>query len=148
KRRLPRDFSSGSSGSNKHVTLLNALTDTVVRVDKNGVVMGLTASLRSPWLEVDAKQSGKTWLDLFPAELAIVIREKIDAALASGTSRRFSFRHLLPTESRRFQARVVLGRKDQVFLILRDITERSRLEYQIREIAEREQTSIGQDLHD
>ena len=47
-----------------------------------------------------------------------------------------------------FEARIVPADEQEVMVIIRDVSERNRLEREILEVSERERGRIGQDLHD
>jgi len=132
----------------KHLPLLNVITDTVVRLHKDGTLLDLKTPLKSPWPATDLQLVGKKWVDLFPSDVTALVMQSVKAAMESGGGQDFFFRHMLPGEFREFEARIVHSGKEEMLLILRDITERARLEYQIQEITEREQARIAQDLHD
>ncbi|HWN94086.1 MAG TPA: ATP-binding protein, partial [Methylomirabilota bacterium] len=72
----------------------------------------------------------------------------VTAALRTREPQTFTCQYLLPDELRDFEARGVACADDEVLVIIRDVTERKRLEREILEASSREQQRIGQDLHD
>jgi signal transduction histidine kinase len=72
----------------------------------------------------------------------------ITAALRTREMQTFTCQYLLPDELRDFEARGIACADDEVLVIIRDVTERKRLEREILEISNREQRRIGHDLHD
>jgi two-component system, LuxR family, sensor kinase FixL len=80
--------------------------------------------------------------------LASEAMRHLTAALRSREVQTFTCQYLLPDEVRDFEARGVACGDDEVLVVIRDVTERKRLEREIIEATSREQQRIGQDLHD
>jgi two-component system sensor kinase FixL len=60
----------------------------------------------------------------------------------------FDFQFPLGEQVRDFEARVTVCGADELMAIVRDVTERKRLEEEVLEISARERRRIGDDLHD
>ena len=74
--------------------------------------------------------------------------ETIAKALKTQQPQTLTGSYLFPDEVRDFEARGVASAEDEILVIVRDVTDRKRLEREIIEAASREQQRIGQDLHD
>src|SRR6185503_12616813 len=71
---------------------------------------------------------GKTLLDLAPEALAEPTRYYLEQTLQTGEVHSFDFRFPLSGRVRDFEARVAVCGDDEVVAIVRDVTERKRLE--------------------
>jgi PAS domain S-box-containing protein len=73
-------------------------------------------------------------------------------ALGLGNDRGSTFNHRLASGETRaveiHSSRIVVGRKELLFSIIHDVTERQRLEAQVLNASELERQRIGRDLHD
>lgn len=132
----------------KNRALLNALPDLMFRVRKDGVILEFKASKDSHLPAAGADLVGKKIDELLPAQIAAQVSHYLDLTLSTSATQTFTCQYLLPDDLRDFEARSVYCGDGEVLAIVRDVTERKRLEKEILEISNREQQRIGQDLHD
>jgi PAS domain S-box-containing protein len=128
--------------------LLDALPDFIFRIRNDGTIL----DFRAPR---DAASGGDTSCaprknskDRFWKTLA---QETVCALRQSGqfgASRSFEFRCSLSGENRDFEVRVGVSGPDELLLVVRDVTERRRLEREVLEISGQERQRLGHDLHD
>ena len=128
--------------------LLAILPDLLFRVRKDGVILEFHAGTGNSLLIDEANLVGKNVKHLLSTQLATEAMRCINAALRSRETQTSTCQYLLPDELRDFEARGVPCADDEVMVIVRDVTERKRLEREILETVSREQQRIGQDLHD
>jgi PAS domain S-box-containing protein len=103
--------------------LLEAIPDTVLRVDSAGVVLDYVAGeVLRDLLSDNGRVIGKSIMNLLPSQFANPARGLIHAALRSGKLQHFEFEVKLGSESRYFEARSLPFGEDEVLLILRDFT--------------------------
>ena len=135
--------------------LLNAIPDTIFRIDREGMILDFKEGKpsgkrprfkqivgmnvrdlpgRYPWLPRDVVEKG---MDCLRHVLGTGETEIYEQRIAGFGEAYFYFEVL-----------VTMSGKDEVLGIIRDITERRLLEKQVLEISEWEQQRIGQDLHD
>lgn len=126
--------------------MVEAIPDLIFRLDRKGVFLDYNAPeellARPP-----AEFLGRHLADVLP-EIAGEADRALGRALATGKMQNFEYRLEAPSGWRDFEARLVPIGEDEALAIVRDITERKRLEREILEVSGREQLRIGQDLHD
>src|SRR5207249_4788398 len=91
---------------------------------------------------------GKALPQLAPDRLVEPIRYYLERALKTGEAQSFEFQFCRRQEMRHLEARVSVCGANEVLAIVRDVTERKRLEEEVLEISARERRRIGHDLHD
>jgi PAS domain S-box-containing protein len=128
--------------------MLAILPDLLFRVRKDGVIQEFHAGAGNPHLIAEANLVGKNVRHLLSSQLAGEAMRHLAAALRTREVQTFTCQYLLPDEVRDFEARGVACAEDEVLVLVRDVTERKRLEREIIEATSREQQRIGQDLHD
>ncbi len=126
----------------------SCVMDMIFRIRKDGTVVEYKAATDVPFTLEEATVLGKTLKQLLPAALATEATHKLHAALKTKQVQTLTGQFLLPEEVRDFEARAVICGEDEVLAVVRDITDRKRLEREILEVSSREQQRIGQDLHD
>ncbi|MFB3787487.1 MAG: ATP-binding protein [bacterium] len=128
--------------------LLSAIPDVILRMDENGRLLDFhTGKGYSPWENLDEK-IGKSIMHVIPPDAAEQTLVCIQEALRTQEVQRLEFRVPASREIYVFESRIVTGGEHEVLAIIRDITELKRLENEILDISNREQTRLGQDLHD
>lgn len=132
----------------KNRALLSALPDLMFRLRQDGVILEFKAATDSHLPSVVADLAGRNISELLPTQIAAQAMHYLELTLRTGVTQTFTCQHLLPDELRDFEARSVQCGDGEVLAIVRDVTERKRLEKEILEISNREQQRIGQDLHD
>jgi PAS domain S-box-containing protein len=129
-------------------TLLAILPDMLFRVRRDGTVLEFNAGKDNALLVAEEALVGKNIKQLLPGGLAAEALQHITAALRTRQVQTFGSQFLMPDELRDFEARAMACVEDEVMIIIRDVTERKRMEREIVEATSREQQRIGQDLHD
>ena len=128
--------------------LFNLVPDMVFRLRQDGTILEFKPAKDIPLLTPTVEIVGQNLKDLLPAQVAMQAMHYLDQTLRTGQVQTFTCQHLLPDDLRDFEARSVLCGPDEVLALVRDVTDRKRLEKEILEISSREQQRIGQDLHD
>jgi PAS domain S-box-containing protein len=128
--------------------LVALIPDLLFRVRKDGTVLEIHVGKDNPFLLPEANLIGKNLKHLLSTQLAAEAMQQIGAALRTRQVQTFTCEYLLPDALRDFEARGVACADDEVLVLVRDVTERKRLEREIIETSSREQQRIGQDLHD
>jgi two-component system, LuxR family, sensor kinase FixL len=128
--------------------LLNVGPDLIFTVRKDGLVLEVHAP-KDNELSASANNAvGRRVMDLLPVQIGQQSMHYIEKALRTGQPQVFSIQHSLPNRLRVFEARISPTGPDQVFALVRDVTDRKLLQREILEITNRERVQIGQDLHD
>jgi PAS domain S-box-containing protein len=128
--------------------LVALIPDLLFRVRKDGTILEIHVGKDNPFLLAEANLIGKNVKHLLSTQLAGEAMQQIGAALRTRQVQMFTCEYLLPDALRDFEARGVACADDEVLVLIRDVTERKRLEREIIETSSREQQRIGQDLHD
>jgi signal transduction histidine kinase len=132
----------------KSGALLCLVPDMVFRLRRDGCILDFKPAKDSPALTPSIDLVGRNLKDLLPDQVASQAMHYLDLTLSTGHIQTFTCQHLLPDAPRDFEARSVVCGENEVLALVRDVTDRRRLEKEIIEISSREQQRIGQDLHD
>ena len=132
----------------RFAALLGLLPDTILRIRRDGTILEYHPSQDSELsLSVSQVQGGRLQ-DLLPGRYAEEAMELIARALRKDLVQSHTVEIPVNSLVRELEARVVACGVDEVMVLVRDVTDRQRLEKEILEISHREQQRIGQDLHD
>ena len=128
--------------------LVDAIPDFIFRLRGDGTILDF-----KPPKDVDlsirvSELLGKALLGLASATLAESRQYYLERTLQTGEVHCFDFQFPLGEQVRDFEARVTVCGANEVMAIVRDVTERKRLEEEVLEISARERRRIGDDLHD
>jgi len=128
--------------------LVDAIPDFIFRLRGDGTLLDFKAP-KDTNLSICASQLlGKALLELAPETVAESTRYFMERTLRTGEVHSFDFQFPLGEQVRDFEARVTVCGANEVMAIVRDVTERKRLEEEVLEISARERRRIGDDLHD
>ncbi|MBI5388146.1 MAG: PAS domain S-box protein [Verrucomicrobia bacterium] len=128
--------------------LLAAVPDMVFRLRRDGTILEFKPAKDSPPLTPSIELVGRNLTELLPDQVARQAMHYLELTLSTRRIQTFTCQHLLPDYLRDFEAHSVLCGEDEVIAVVRDVTDRKKLEKEILEISSREQQRIGQDLHD
>lgn len=128
--------------------LLGVVTDSVLRIRSDGVILEYHPSKDTEFSLSSTQVEGRRLAEVVPGRLAEEALELVGMALERGTVQTRSAEIPLNSLVREIEARVVPCGPAEVIALVRDVTDRQRLEKEILEISHREQQRIGQDLHD
>jgi signal transduction histidine kinase len=135
-----------SEGKNR--ALLYAIPDLMFQIRKDGTVLDCKQPKDDSSIGPDAQILARKVTEVMPKRTAEQMMYYIEKTLETGEFQIFEYQALVKGDLRENEARVVVCGEDEVLMIVRDVTDRKRLEREILEIAETEQRRIGQDLHD
>src|SRR5213594_1126743 len=128
--------------------LLKIIPDLIFTVRKDGMVLDVHAPKDNELTPSASNAVGRRLMDLLPVQLGQQATYYIEKALRTGQAQVFSIQHALPNRTRVFEARISPSATDEVYALVRDVTDRKLLQREILEITNRERVQIGQDLHD
>jgi hypothetical protein len=127
---------------------LDALPDLYVRLHSDGTVLGCRTSDEHNLSALPGQAAGKRLSDLLPAPSAMQMAEAIQQVLR--THRPFQIEYTLPDPhgDRTFEARLVCFGKSELIAIIREVSDRRRVELeQGRLIQELQQGRLIEELH-
>jgi PAS domain S-box-containing protein len=115
----------------KNRALVNAIPDLMFRIRRDGTYLDFKAPPDAALRPPPEGFVGRKVYDVLPAEAARQSMEHIERALATGEIQVYEFQLTLEGQERDFEARVVVSGPDEVLTIVRDVTDRKRLEAQL-----------------
>jgi len=151
-RKMAEDALKESTTRNK--ALLNAIPDLIFRISRDGTILDLKKGksfgqrLRTHVLLGRNVQELPDYFKVLSGEIVRQGMKNVSHVLQTGETQ--IYEHRFTHNDSVFYSEVLLtaSGENEVLGIIRDITERRRLEKQVLEISEWEQQRIGQDLHD
>jgi signal transduction histidine kinase len=127
---------------------LSTLSDPAFVLRKDGVIVEAYIPAHYELAITSAAVVGRSIRDLLPPQIGQQAMHYVEKACRTRETQTFASQYLLPGRVREFQAKVTLCGKNELLAVVRDISTQKLLEKEIVEITSREQTRIGQDLHD
>ncbi len=110
------------------IAMLNAIPDMMFRLDRHGIFLDYKADIRDLHRQVSFL-IGQRNRDVTPPEFADLVERKIGETLAAGQVQSFEYQLPVPGAGvQDFEARMAPCGQDEVLAIVRNITERKRLE--------------------
>ncbi len=136
------------NSESKNRALLNAIPDLMVRIRSDGTYLDYKAPREFQPAYLSDEIVGTNIFDVLPTQAAHQWMYYLRKAVTTGESQTFEY-HIEHNGSKfDCETRIVLSSVDEVLAIVRDITERKRLEKQILQIRDTERKRIGDELHD
>ncbi|WP_052672422.1 PAS domain S-box protein [Aliterella atlantica] len=135
-RKRAEDALRSSVATNR--ALLNAIPDCMFRINHEGVFVNSKAAKDNYLPLPTAEFLGKNLSDVFPQDVAMPLMDCVQLALATGNVQIFEYQLLLNGNLLDFEARIAVSAENEVMAIIRDITERKRVETDIRTALEKE----------
>jgi PAS domain S-box-containing protein len=112
--------------------LLDAIPDLMFRIRADGTYLGYKADRPSDLVTPPEEVIGRTVRERLPAELAEMLMAAIGRALAGEGAQTVEYELEVAGEQRYYEGRVAASADDEVLLIVRNITERKRVEAALR----------------
>jgi PAS domain S-box-containing protein len=120
----------------RHRALLAAMPDMVFRLDRTGTYLDYKADRVTDLVVPPEAFLGRRIAEVLPADVAIEAEATIKRVLASGGTETIEYTLDLSGDSRDFEARLVPVGPDEVVAVVRDVTERNRVNTELREALE------------
>jgi PAS domain S-box-containing protein len=113
-------------------TLVEAVPDTMLRIDRNGLVLDIEEGKDSALWMAPMTLIGHLLEEALPDEVAALARTRIAAAFTTGTTQLFEFRLRDGAAGiRDLEARIVVLSAGEAMVFVRDISERKRFEREL-----------------
>ncbi len=117
--------------------------DIVFRVNRDGVLLHYEARDRSMLLIPPEEFLNRPMSRFMPADLAQAALERIGKTLATGTMQTMEYELTLAGHDRVFEARMAPVTGDEIIMVVRDITDRTRAQDALRQSEERFRTLVA-----
>jgi PAS domain S-box-containing protein len=145
-RKLTENALRDSEARNR--ALLNAIPDLIVRIHKDGTYLDYKSPKDFHPIFRLHNAIGKNVNEVLPPKVARQVMFHLQKTLRTGKTEIFEYHLESNGRQRECEARIVTSGADEVLAIVRDISERKRLEKEILKISEIERQRIGDELHD
>jgi PAS domain S-box-containing protein len=106
--------------------LVNAIPDLMLRISKDGIYLDYNSPQNSQVYQTNQNVIGASIYDTLPSEVAQQRMHYIKQALATGKPQIFEYQFSVNGITYEQEARIVVSGKDEVVVIVRDITERKQ----------------------
>ncbi len=112
----------------KHRALLDAIPDAMITIGQDGTVLEYKTPHDSMLPQPSREFPVKTISDLLPSSFTMLALDHVDLALQTGDLQVFEYQLSIREQRHDFEARVLVSGQNEVLCILRDITERKRID--------------------
>ncbi len=116
--------------------LVDAIPDTMTRLSRGGVILDARIPRDFPAPVAPTGIIGKSLLDVLPPEIAARLMECIGLTLETGKMQSLEFQASFNEEFRFREARMAVCGGNEVICLMRDITDRKRIEREMQEARE------------
>ena len=118
--------------------LLDAIPDSMFRISNEGIFVNFKA-VKNNRLPLPTQEFlGKSLYEVFPEEVANPMMDCVQLALTIKNMQVLEYQLLLEDKLLDYEARIAVSAENEVMAIIRDITERKRVETDIRNALEKE----------
>lgn len=118
--------------------MLDAIPDLMFRMDHQGVFLDYKADIHDLYTQDISSIIGLRNRDITPPEFSRLIEQKIKETLDTGKTQTFEYRLPLPDKSvHDYEAHMAVSGANEVVAVVRDITERKKMERELIEVNER-----------
>lgn len=112
----------------KNRALLKAIPDVILRIGKDGTYLDYIPAKDSEFSFTSSQMVGKNEYDVLPMEVARERMRYVHFALETGKPQMFEYQLQIDDKIRVEEARIVVSGQNEVLAIIRDVTERKRVE--------------------
>ena len=127
----------------RHKALLEALPDLIFRMSKDGTYLAFTGNERD-LIAPPSETIGRKLHEVVPKEAADSITRCIDTVISAGGVQTVEYQLRMGPLNRHFEARVVESGREEVLLIVRDISDRKRTEAQLQHLQDELRTRFDE----
>ncbi len=131
--RANRNLESRLRSEKRNQALLDAIPDLMFVVGRDGTFLDYKPASS---IELDAAPSdltGRKIHEVLPPEIAETCMERLTGAMQTGDPQMFEYSMTVGGTSREFEARMAMSGAEEALAIIRDVTERNRLEEEFRQ---------------
>jgi PAS domain S-box-containing protein len=118
--------------------LLNAIPDLIFRISRDGTFVNYKAPKSSELFIRESEFLGKKVDEIMPSEVALPALQCVELALQTGELQVFEYQLPRHDGTSYWEARFAVSGRDEVMVIVRDITKRKQAEEELRKTLEKE----------
>jgi signal transduction histidine kinase len=144
----PQEEEGGPCFESRVNAFLSTLSDPAFVLRKDGIIVEAYVPPHYEFALAPNAVVGRSIRDLLPPQIGQQAMHYIEKACRMQQTQCFTSQYLLPGKAREFQAKVTPCGRNELLAVVRDVSTQKLIEKEIVEITSREQTRIGQDLHD
>ena len=102
--------------------LTGGIADTILRIDRDGIVVGYQPSTETPLFPLEGTVLGRRLKEILPESLSERCIDALASVFVTGEPQSFDFHREVEGEPRSYQARFARSGQNEVLTILRDMT--------------------------
>ncbi|HRV92266.1 MAG TPA: PAS domain S-box protein [Anaerolineae bacterium] len=121
----------------QQLQILNAIPDLIIRVNRDGVILDIKPSEDIDLFSEPKEFIGKSLVEVLPTKIAQQAMQAIRLTFVAENTQRFEYQLTSQQQLYDYEARTSVIEKDEVLLIVRDITQRKRVEQERFQYIER-----------
>ena len=140
RKRIQQQTAELRASESRYRALLENIPDQIFRLSKEGIFLDYHAGSENALYSPPEEFLNKTVKDALPPELACLTLDKEKRAIETGKIQNFEYQLPINGENRDYEARMIAHGKNEVTVIIRDITTRKQTEKELRESEKRYQT--------
>ncbi len=110
----------------RNKAIIDAIPDCILRVSASGTILDASYSEEHCFGPASEDMVNQPLTKLFPAEVIALMNEHIEKTLETGILQYFEFQ--MPDSNPKIEARIAVSGNDEVLIMMRDISDRARLE--------------------
>ncbi len=139
-----RDITAHKRTEAQNQALLDAIPDVVLRYRADGTCLAYNSVNHEGLVTAPDLFVGKTVTDVLPPDAGNLALHNIQQAIKTGKVQTYEYAQHIYGQEHYFQARMEVCAPDEVLAVVRDVTERKRIEAELRRINQRAQTQVEQ----
>jgi PAS domain S-box-containing protein len=123
--------------------LLSAIPDLVFRLDRDGIYLDYHASNPDDLVVPPEQFLGHKGIEFLPADVASAHQSKIEQVFLTNSEAIYEYSALIHGQMNDYEARMVRAGENEVLTIVRNVTERKRMEVALRQSEARMRSIMG-----
>jgi PAS domain S-box-containing protein len=143
RRQISRQTAELRTSEARNRVLIENNPDLIFRLSGDGIFLDYHSASENSFYTPPEEFMGENVRDLLPPDLAQATLEKARKAIETGEIQTHEYQMPIREENRDFEARYNANGKDDVIVIIRDITARKQMERELRESEKRYQTLVN-----